>query len=73
LLVTDVIMPGLSGRELAEAAGEQVPGLKVLFVSGYPRDVILRGGRVESGLELLSKPFTQKELAARVRDLLDQP
>ena len=71
LLVTDVIMPGLSGKELANAAAEQVAGLKVLYVSGYPRDVILRDGRVDSGVELLSKPFTQKDLAARVRELLD--
>jgi CheY-like chemotaxis protein len=72
LLVTDVVMPDLSGRELAEAAHEIEPNLPVLYVSGYPRDVILQDGRVKDGVELLSKPFTQQALAAKVRELLDQ-
>jgi signal transduction histidine kinase/ActR/RegA family two-component response regulator len=72
LLVTDVVMPDLSGRQLAEAAHEIEPNLPVLYVSGYPRDVILQDGRVKDGVELLSKPFTQQALAAKVRELLDQ-
>lgn len=71
LLVTDVVMADLSGRELAEAAQQQYPALPVLYISGYPRDVILQDGRLKAGVELLSKPFTQQALAARVRELLD--
>jgi PAS domain S-box-containing protein len=72
LLVTDVVMPELSGRQLAEAAHQLKPDLPVLYISGYPRDVILQDGRVKEGVELLSKPFTQQGLAAKVRELLDQ-
>jgi PAS domain S-box-containing protein len=72
LLVTDVVMPDLSGRQLAEAVHEIKPGLPILYISGYPRDVILQDGRVKDGVELLSKPFTQQALAAKVRELLDQ-
>lgn len=72
LLVTDVVMPELSGRQLAEAAHQLKPDLPVLYISGYPRDVILHDGRVKEGVELLSKPFTQQALAAKVRELLDQ-
>jgi PAS domain S-box-containing protein len=72
LLITDVVMPDVSGRELAEAVHELAPRLPVLYISGYPRDVILQDGRVKDGVELLSKPFTQQALAAKVRELLDQ-
>ena len=72
LLVTDVVMPDVSGRDLAEAVHELEPSLPVLYMSGYPRDVILQDGRVKDGVELLSKPFTQQALAAKVRELLDQ-
>ncbi|URD60783.1 ATP-binding protein [Sphingomonas sp. KRR8] len=71
LLVTDVVMPGLSGRDLADAAHQLNPDLPVLYVSGYPRDVILKDGRIESGVELLSKPFTHQTFAAKIRELLD--
>ena len=73
LLLTDVVMPVMSGPELAEAALLLRPALKVLFMSGYTRDRVMRGGRLEQGVELLSKPFTFDTLAARVRDLLDKP
>lgn len=72
LLVTDVVMPDVSGRALADAVHELEPNLPVLYISGYPRDVILQDGRVKDGVELLSKPFTQQALAAKVRELLDQ-
>lgn len=71
LLLTDVVMPDLSGRQLAEAAHELKPSLPILYISGYPRDVILQDGRVKEGVELLPKPFTQQALAAKVRELLD--
>jgi PAS domain S-box-containing protein len=72
LLLTDVIMPGISGTELVEAARRSQPGLKVLFNSGYTRDAIMRDGRLEPGVDLISKPFTFSTLAAKVRELLDR-
>lgn len=72
LLVTDVVMPQMSGRELADIAQERDSSLKVLFVSGYPRDAIMRAGRLEPGVDLISKPFTYTSLASKVRDLLDR-
>ena len=70
LLLTDVVMPELSGRELAEAALKLRPGLKVVFVSGHTEDVILREG-VQRGAVFLHKPFTPLQLAQTVRDTLD--
>ncbi len=72
LLLTDVVMPVMSGSELAERAVALQPSLKVLFTSGYTRDAIMRDGRLEPGLDLLSKPFTYSILATRVRSLLDR-
>jgi PAS domain S-box-containing protein len=71
LLLTDVVMPSMSGWELAEAARDQLPGLKVLFTSGYPRDAILKNGRLEKGVDLLPKPFSFADLSERIRAHLD--
>jgi PAS domain S-box-containing protein len=71
LLVSDVVMPGMSGPEVAAALCRQRPGLKVLLVSGYTRDAILERGSLPIGTELLEKPFTPPELLQRVRALLD--
>ncbi|MFC5438347.1 PAS domain-containing protein [Rhodanobacter umsongensis] len=68
LLITDVGLPGLSGRQLAARARELQPGLKVLFITGYADDAIFDVDAA-SGVELLNKPFTTAELAARVRRL----
>jgi signal transduction histidine kinase/DNA-binding response OmpR family regulator len=73
LLFTDVILPGKSGRVLADAAAALRPGLKILFTTGYSRDAIVHHGRLDPGVQLISKPFTFEQLATRVRDLLDQP
>ncbi len=73
LLLSDVVMPAMSGLELAKAARAIQPVLRVLYVSGYTRDAITRDGRLEPGVDLLSKPFTFGTLAQRVRDLLDRP
>ena len=70
LLFTDVVLPGMTGAELAERARALRPGLKILFTTGYARDAIVHQGRLDPGIELLSKPFTYTELAARIRDLL---
>ncbi len=71
LLVTDVVMPGMSGRELADQLREFRPGLRVLFVSGYADNAVLRHGVLEPGLNYLQKPFTPDELARKVREVLD--
>ncbi len=72
LLFTDVVLPdGMSGVELAVAAQERRPGLKVLFTSGYTENAIIHHGRLDAGVELLEKPFTLKQLARRVREVLD--
>lgn len=73
LLFTDVVLPGKSGRVLADAAVRLRPSLKVLFTTGYSRNAIVHQGRLDPGVELISKPFTFEQLAARVRDLLDRP
>jgi CheY-like chemotaxis protein len=72
LLLTDVVMPGMSGSELADRARRLLPGLKVLFTSGYTREAIMRDGRIAPGVDLLPKPFTFVSLAAKVRTLLDR-
>jgi len=72
LLFTDVGLPGgMNGRQLADEARRRRAGLKVLFTSGYARNAIVHHGRLDPGVELLSKPFTFATLAARVRRLLD--
>jgi CheY-like chemotaxis protein len=70
LLITDVIMPEMSGRQLADRLKEQRPGLKVLFVSGYTDDAIVRHGMLEPGIAFLQKPFTPQTLARKVREVL---
>jgi CheY-like chemotaxis protein len=72
LLFTDVGLPGgMNGRELAEEAKRRRADLKVLFTSGYARNAIVHHGRLDPGVELLSKPFTYANLGTRVRRLLD--
>ncbi|MEA3244944.1 MAG: response regulator, partial [Gemmatimonadota bacterium] len=67
LLFSDVVLPGMGGRELAEAARRAQPGLKVLFTSGYTNDVILQRQLLDRDAEVLPKPFTPDELASKVR------
>jgi two-component system cell cycle sensor histidine kinase/response regulator CckA len=71
LLVTDVIMPEMGGRELATTLREQRPGLPVLYVSGYTDDELLRRGILEPGVRLMRKPFTKNDLARVVRGLIN--
>jgi CheY-like chemotaxis protein len=73
LLITDVIMPEMSGRQLAERLKERRPELKVLFVSGYTDDAIIRHGTLEPGIAFLQKPFSPESLARKVRGVLDSP
>ena len=71
LLFTDVVMPGpVSSPELARQARQLVPGIAVLFTSGYTRDALVSGGRLEAGVHLLSKPYGRDKLASKVRAVL---
>ncbi len=72
LLLTDVIMPGISGRVVAEEAKRLKPGIKILFMTGYSQNAIVHQGRLDHGVHLIQKPVTPPELANRVRNLLDQ-
>ena len=71
LLLTDVIISGMSGRELADSLKQARPGMKVLYVSGYTHDLVTQQGILETGSELLQKPFSMNALLTRVRLILD--
>ena len=73
LLFTDIVMPDINGAKLAEEARRRRPGLRVLFTTGYTRNAIVHNGVLDSGVDLISKPFTIEELAAKVREVLDAP
>jgi two-component system, cell cycle sensor histidine kinase and response regulator CckA len=72
LLVTDVVMPGMNGRELANRLTKLRPGLKVLYVSGYTDDAVVRNGVAAGGVAFLAKPITPGMLARKVRQVLDE-
>jgi PAS domain S-box-containing protein len=72
LLVTDIVMPGMSGKELASQLLACSPGLRVLYISGYTEDAIAHHGELDAGVEFLAKPFSPVELCARVRAVLDR-
>jgi PAS domain S-box-containing protein len=71
LLFTDVVMPEMTGRELADRARVQQPTLKVLYTTGYTRNAIVHNGILDAGTNLLTKPFTIDDLARKVRSILD--
>lgn len=70
LLVTDIIMPGMTGRAFADRALEVQPDLKVLFMTGYSRNAVIHNGVLDAGVAFLQKPFTTDKLAQKVRDVL---
>jgi PAS domain S-box-containing protein len=72
LLFTDIVMPEVNGRKLADEARRLRPNLKVLFTTGYTRNAIVHNGVLDPDVELISKPFTIDELAAKVREMLDR-
>lgn len=74
LLFTDVVMPGkLRSPELANIARQRLPGLKVLFTSGYTQNAIVHAGRLDEGVQLIAKPFTRESLSTKIRRVLSQP
>ena len=71
LLLTDVVMPGMNGSEMATQMAVLRPGIKVMFMSGYTDNAVLQDGRLSKGLFFLQKPFTPSALGKKVRDILD--
>jgi PAS domain S-box-containing protein len=71
LLLTDVIMPGMNGRELAQRISEIRPNIKILYMSGYTENVVGHNGMLDAGVRLLQKPFNLRDLKSKVREVLD--
>jgi PAS domain S-box-containing protein len=71
LLLTDVIMPGMNGRELAQRISEIRPNIKILYMSGYTENVVGHNGTLDAGVRLLQKPFNLRDLKSKVREVLD--
>ena len=72
LLLTDLVMPELGGKELSERIRAEYPDITVLLMSGYPGESVFRQGKLESGLTILQKPFSPSYLAQKVRESLDK-
>jgi len=71
LLLIDVVLPGMNGRDLAERIDAIKPGLKHLYMSGYTTNVIAHRGVLEEGVYFIKKPFTMQDLVAKVREVID--
>ena len=72
MLLTDVVMPGMTGRELAQRLTEARPDVRVVYMSGYAEDVIAHRGRLEPGVAFVAKPFAPSDLVAKIRDALGE-
>jgi CheY-like chemotaxis protein len=72
LLLTDVVMPNMNGRQLAERLSELRPSLKVVFMSGYTDDAIVHRGVLNAGMAFIQKPLSVDSLLAKIREVLDQ-
>jgi len=73
LLFTDIVMPDVGGRKLAEEALRRRPGLKVLYTTGYTRNAVVHNGVLDQGVDLITKPYPFEQLARKVREILDRP
>jgi CheY-like chemotaxis protein len=71
LLLTDVVMPGMNGRDLAEHVQLHLPDIKILFMSGYTANVSIHWGKLDEGVNLIQKPFSMKDLAVKLREIMD--
>jgi PAS domain S-box-containing protein len=71
LMITDVVMPGMNGRQLADAAKQRWPDLKVIFTTGYTQNAVVHNGVIDAGVALLTKPFTLEALGQKVRAVLE--
>lgn len=73
LLLTDVVMPEMDGKKLRQETEKIIPGIKVLYMSGYTANVIVHAGDIEPDVAFLQKPFSTSELTEKVRAVLDRP
>jgi DNA-binding response OmpR family regulator len=72
LLITDIGLPGLNGRQMTDAARVKRPDLRVLFMTGYAESAALANGFLEPGMEMVTKPFAMEALAARIRSMIGE-
>ena len=70
LLITDVGLPGMNGREIADAARAARPALPVLFITGFAENAVIGDGPLEPGMQLVTKPFSMESLASRIREMV---
>jgi CheY-like chemotaxis protein len=73
LIFTDIVMPQMSGRQLADAVQEKWPRIRILYTTGYTRNAIVHNGVLDHGVSLLAKPFSLEQLAHKIRELLNMP
>jgi CheY-like chemotaxis protein len=72
LLLTDVVLPGMNGRQIADEIVARQSNIKVLYMTGYSRNAIVHQGRLHPGVEVIQKPLTQESLAAKIREILER-